>query len=43
VSHTVDQEAARAADTLPTVVFEGNGRLLPTEEVLIEGVERFKE
>jgi hypothetical protein len=43
VSHTVNQEAARAADTLPTVVFEGHGRLLPAEKVLIEGVEHFKE
>jgi hypothetical protein len=42
VSHTVDQEAARTADTLPAVVFEGHRGLLPAEEVLIEGVEHFK-
>jgi hypothetical protein len=43
VSHAVDQKSARAADTLPTVVFEGNGRRILAEEMLVEGVEHFKE
>jgi hypothetical protein len=43
VSHAVDQESARAAYTLPTVMFEGNRRHLLTEEVLVDGVEHFKE
>jgi hypothetical protein len=43
VGYTVDQKAARAADALPAVVFEGNGRFPLTEKVLIEGVQHFKE
>jgi len=42
MGHAVDQETTRAADPLPAVMFEGNGRLLPVKEVLIEGIEPFK-
>jgi hypothetical protein len=42
MGHPVDQEPARAADPFAAVVFEGHGRLAPTEQVLIEGVEHFQ-
>jgi hypothetical protein len=42
MGQTVNQEAARTADTLPAVVFESNGRFLMAEEILIEGIQHFK-
>jgi hypothetical protein len=42
MSHAVDQKTARAADPLPAIVLEGNGRLAPIDEVLIEGIKHLK-
>src|SRR4029077_19037670 len=41
--HPVDQETARTADTFAAIVFEGDGRLLSVDQVLVQGVEHFKE
>jgi hypothetical protein len=43
MGYPINQETTRAANTLSTVVFEGNGRFPLAEEILIEGVQHFKE
>jgi len=43
MGHAVDQETAGAADTLATIVLEGNGSLLPADQVLVEGIEHLEE
>jgi hypothetical protein len=41
--HTVYEEPARTADTLPAVVFESYGNFPLVEEVLVESIQHFKE
>src|SRR5208282_1415556 len=43
MGHTVNQKTTRAADTFATIVFEGDRRFLPADQVLVEGVEHFEE
>src|SRR5208283_5235248 len=43
MGHTIDQEPARAADALATIVFERDRRLLPADQVLVERVQHFEE
>ena len=43
MGHAVDEETARAADTFAAIVFEGDRRLLPVDQVLVESIKHFEE